>query len=274
LFTVYRASDQDYLVVNSYWEPEVSDGGRVFRWVSDRRSGGFKINWVAPQSAYMYFCVESGPSIDFSSFDLIVRTPSGKNIREFRVDPSGCFWLPKKDFYEGGSVLVSSSAVGRIISPLEGRKLNFQIFNFGISSSSGEPSGLVSRGLVRDVELSQLHLGNGWYGPEMDGDQIFRWAGNSARIQAAGAGNILILDVAPGPSLPPGTELALLTADGKVVQKKSLPLTRGRLSFDLTEVAPFLVPFREFELKPIVLGHAVEADPRILNYRVFSLVLK
>lgn len=271
---VYQAADEDYLVVNSYWEPEVTESGRVFRWVSDRRSGLIKIRWFEPRSAYMYFCAESGPSIDYAAFDLVVRTPSKKFIRELHVDASACFWLPKEDFSEGGAVVISSDSIGRIISPLEGRRLNYQIFNFGVSAGVGVPYGVISQGLKKDIDLSRVHLSNGWYGVEADGEQHFRWAGDSVQFHAEGPGKRVVLDLAPGPGLPPNAELMLLSADGRVLQRKPLPAERSQVFFDLVDSPLSHAVPQKFELKSAVSGSAVGNDPRILNYRVFGLLLE
>ena len=138
---------------------------------------------------------------------------------------------------------------------------------------SHNDSGTGPSSKIPDIVLSSaLHLGEGWGVLERFDDDIFRWVENDAEIivQPGAQPAHIAFEIEPGPGLG-GGELALEMLDSAGVQVGSQVLS-GR------QTAGFFLPVgserpERFRLHSEGGGHRISSDPRILNFRVFSVVL-
>lgn len=112
-----------------------------------------------------------------------------------------------------------------------------------------------------------LVLGSGWFWREFDGSKPFRWFDNDAEIsiQNTEAGQVLALDIEPGPGVKMGpTTLDVLDDDDtKVV---SVRLANRRV-VNIPVPPPNGHPVR-LRLRVSDAGHRLSRDPRPLNARV------
>ena len=112
-----------------------------------------------------------------------------------------------------------------------------------------------------------LMLGSGWFWREFDGSKPFRWFNNDAEIsiQHTEAGQVLALDIEPGPGVKMGpTTLDVLDDDdAKVV---SVRLANRRV-VNIPVPPPNGHPVR-LRLRVSDAGHRLSRDPRPLNARV------
>lgn len=128
-----------------------------------------------------------------------------------------------------------------------------------------------SRSRVPDItSSSMLTLGEGWGVLERFEGVVFRWVENDAEIimhpKAQPAS--VVLEVEPGPGLG-GKDLDLMVLDSAGVKIDSRTL-QGR------DFATFVLPDgrrtpQRYRLHTEGGGHRIATDPRILNFRVFSL---
>ena len=120
-------------------------------------------------------------------------------------------------------------------------------------------------------DKSGVQFGNGWYPLETYGGQTFRWANNDAAITVRIAkSSELVVDVEPGPGEGgrPGV-LHLLDAAGEDVGSKTI-VGRQLVKFTLPQGAS---P-KSFVLHIDGGGAKVPSDPRILDFRVFSVSVR
>ncbi|MGD1092398.1 MAG: hypothetical protein ABSB35_10450 [Bryobacteraceae bacterium] len=115
---------------------------------------------------------------------------------------------------------------------------------------------------------SGLNLGSGWFPPEKQGDEIFRWVTNDAEVivePSDDAGRVILIEIEPGPGV--GHETFLL----EVRDQDGTPFSasvdeRSLLSFPVPDSNGGAVHFR---LHTSVGGSRIASDPRELNFRVF-----
>jgi hypothetical protein len=116
-----------------------------------------------------------------------------------------------------------------------------------------------------------LFLGHGWYPFETYAGQTFRWVDNDAEIVVtapSGSKQRIKLELETGPSLnsQPFT-IQLLDAAGKVVSSADVPI-RKQIILDLPTTAGTAAVYH---LHVKGGGRRVPNDPRILNFRVFTI---
>jgi hypothetical protein len=299
LFRLIKAPQSNFLLIRSLWAPELSgDGLRneqddQFRWVSDGMNNWFAVDIVRPGDSehYLHFCAESGPSLDFRPFLLVGRDADGKELAKFTVDSFGCFSadIAKRR----GPFRFSSNAVGRVVSPLDVRHLNFRISHVGVTGTPydlatlrhlNKPEDITPRATAAALHTfhtlqsssnpppGTVYLRNNWYAFENFFGDSFRWVKNDAEIaifRRRGERHDLELDIEPGPSLGKDTlSLQILDERGHEIASA---LVAGRKTLNL-----YIPPGKEaFQLLRI---HAVDSDslsipndPRILNFRVFRV---
>ena len=123
------------------------------------------------------------------------------------------------------------------------------------------------------MSAAHVDFGAGWYPLETFGGRTFRWANNDAHITVRATNpkqNKLIVDVEPGPG-ESGRAAVLHLQDDDGRDLGSVTLTKRRL-------ATFAVPAgsgpRTYVLHIEGGGASIPSDPRILDFRVFSISLK
>ena len=142
--------------------------------------------------------------------------------------------------------------------------------NPGAPSVSATKSGPLA-GKVPDIvdDTNDLALGKGWYLFETFGGQSFRWVDNNAEIVVKNPrtnSKSVALEVEAGPSLGTKNFPLQIVENGKVVS--SIPIT-GHARIVAT------VPVRPGASTTFALhvngGGKQTSDPRILNFRVFTV---
>ncbi|MBS4095605.1 MAG: hypothetical protein KGZ83_02065 [Sulfuricella sp.] len=297
LFRLIKAPDHNLIHVAAYWEPELVEGTSEypsrspFRWVSDLRIGGVSIaiDRRDEQGRYLHFCAEPGPSLDYRPITLHLNDAGGKKIGGYWVSGYACHWVDLGALGEVRSpVTLSNELVGRIISPIEPRKLNYRISNVGVSPERFDKKVFASLAANPDVTPQQttaylfrrgsfrpamLFLGNGWYNFERFAGESFRWVANDAEIKLFGVGaepSVVTLDMEPGPSLA-GKSLLLdvLDNNGKKVGSATL---QGRQTVKVTLPAGQADQSDQTYLLHVESDNLpVPGDHRILNFRVFKI---
>ena len=123
------------------------------------------------------------------------------------------------------------------------------------------------------MSAARVDFGSGWYPLETFGGQTFRWANNDARITVRARNskqNKLAVDVEPGPG-EAGHAAVLHLQDDAGHDLGSVTLTKR-------QQATFSVPpgagARTYVLHIEGGGASIPSDPRILDFRVFSISLK
>jgi len=118
-----------------------------------------------------------------------------------------------------------------------------------------------------------LALGSGWFPVERDAEGAFRWVENDAVLHIAALRPLLhtitmVIEPGPGVSLAPFM-LAIRLADGTLLESVRI-LGKQRATFTLPPDSPrvFSVVFHVDEG-----GQTIGSDPRILNFRVFSITV-
>jgi hypothetical protein len=118
-----------------------------------------------------------------------------------------------------------------------------------------------------------IALGAGWFPVEREGDTAFRWVENDAVLHVAALRplrNTITMVVEPGPGVQLSPfALAIRLADGTPLERV-LVLGKQRVTFALPPESPrvFSIVFHVDEG-----GHTSGADPRILNFRIFSIAV-
>jgi hypothetical protein len=118
-----------------------------------------------------------------------------------------------------------------------------------------------------------VRLGENWFPREMSGDEPFRWVENDPELlidQARGSGQVLVLDVEPGPGVHTSPFwLELYDAGGNRV---------GSIEVKRRTIVTFLlaqsVDSRRLTLHTSQGGYKIASDPRILNFRLFRCDLE
>lgn len=296
MFYLIPAPAANMVHVAAYWEPEAVDmylahpRRQPFRWVSDGRNGAVDILIERQNNAgrYLHFCAEPGPSVDYRSFVLHARDAAGKSLGDYAISGFSCHWVDlgaPGGF--NGPVTFTHDLVGRLVSPIEPRKLVYRISNVGVSADRFDLRTLSAIAGQADIipgeSLAALHqgkaigqgmlfLGNGWHDFERAMDDSFRWVADGAElivVPSQEKGPSFDLDVEPGPSL--GGKPLLIMIEGEDGQRLgSAQLEgRGKISIKLPADKPGK---RLLRLRVVDSPNLpVPNDARILNFRVISI---
>ncbi len=120
-----------------------------------------------------------------------------------------------------------------------------------------------------EIADAPIALGDGWYPFERYGGETFRWVQGPARLTlrlAAAEAGLLAIDVESGPGLGSGPFRLVVTVGGRTVpleahggrERLTLPLSLGPGVHEISLAAPGG-------------GRPAPGDPRILNFRLFSV---
>lgn len=299
LFRLIKAPQSNFSLIRSLWAPEIPGGGprnaqdNQFRWVSDGKNNWFSVIIVRPSDRqhYLHFCAESGPGLDFRPLPLVGRDADGKELAQFTVDTFGCFSTDIAG--RRGPFRFSSNVVGRVVSQLDMRHLNFRVFHVGVTDAPYDLATLRHLNALEDITpkataaaLQTFHarpsssipppgtvyLRNNWYPFEKFSGDSFRWVRNDAEIalfRRRGERHDLELDIEPGPSLGKETlSLHILDERGREVASASVT---GRKTLNL-DIPPGNEAFQLLRIHAVDSDNlSIPNDPRILNFRVFRI---
>jgi hypothetical protein len=250
------------------WYKEEAYGGQEFRWVDNDAS--FSVR-CAKSLAFVAIRAEGGPGLSTTTFPLIVRDASGRQVDAVEVtagQPQQTLILPvvpNEDTHfslhvDGGGKRMGSDS----------RTLNFRVFS--IAEAGNVPQAQPAAQSV-EITSSDVRLGDGWYPLENFKGETFRWVRNDAQlvVHVPKDGHAqLKVAVQAGPSLAASPlHLDLRDARGEVV---------GSASVKDRAVTYFTVDLTSgnnvFFLHANDAGAKVASgDSRVLNFRVFRLAL-
>jgi hypothetical protein len=253
------ASAAEGIAVGEKWNALETYKGERFRWVDNDAT--FRISDPKAFPDGLAIELEPGPGITTLPMVLRIFDSAGRQVQAYEVAGRDrlVFPLPagtRKD----STFRLRVDNGGKKISA-DPRVLNFRVFR--IKSNSQIPE--IEPDIAKDTAIA---IGDGWHPIEHYQNDTFRWANNNAKfaVKAAGVKRIAI-DVAPGPGLG-GKPLVLKIFDsaGHQVQAAQIK-SRQVINFyppDGGKPGTFL-------LHADGGGKAATGDPRILNFRVFSI---
>lgn len=295
---VRRAPAKNYLMIRTWNEPEQFPAdpvlkNTVFRWMGHGKNDNLGIYVIRPSSAdemkskFLRICFQKGPSAE-GAINMAVSAAGKDVLSKFTLNGGvHCEWIPAVRVITSEQPLViRSGAKGKSLLPHDDRVLLYRVFAVGWSDKIYDERAIsffnVAEDIVKDsprkdkiglASSVELHLGQGWEAYETYGGETFRWSAASAELVLSrgvtdGIANV-VLDVEPGPSHGPRPlELEVLDADGNLVFT-SVSIT-GRnavvlpLSYRKQQTAVYRLRTKSDNL-------SIAGDPRILNYRVFSI---
>ena len=298
---VKRAPSKNYLMIRTWNEPEQfpSDPilkNTVFRWMGDGKNDNLGIYVIRPSSAdetkskFLRICFQKGPSAA-GAINIAVSAAGKDVLSKFTLGSSvHCEWIPATRAINSEQPLViRSGAKGKSLLPHDDRVLLYRVFAVGWSdkpyddtamSFFNEATDIVKDNLRRDkIELGSplaLQLGQGWEAYETYGGEAFRWSATSAELILSGAATdgvaSVVLDLEPGPSHGERPlVIEVLDKDGNAILTSAAITGRNKV----------LLPLNFFKHQPAVYtmrtksdNLPIVSDPRILNYRVFSITLQ
>jgi hypothetical protein len=265
-----------------WYKTEIADGER-FHWAADE-----VVLRLAPTGKRtLTLDIEPGPDLGGGSLDLRVIADDGTSTRLPPISARSSITVEVP-----GSPAAKRSVRLRNESPtpqrnIGGRVLNFRVFDaawgqvasaygptlllqVNESTDIGPPDARRQLAAARTTPADGLFVGQNWHGVEQVGS-VFRWVDNDAEIvvtRPSGERRDLALEIEPGPGVAGDLTLDLVDEGGGVVTtirstgretvRVSLPLRPG----EETQV---------FRLRVRGGGLPTPNDPRILNFRVFSL---
>jgi hypothetical protein len=239
--------------------------GRSFRWVDNDAT--FFVNSRGPL-AKVAVRIEPGPGLRSSAFTLDVVGQDGKLIAQapVRGQQSIRFDLPAQAGKNAYTLHVAGGGKKIATDP---RILNFRVF--AIADAAGATIGA---GHPDIVSGAGLRLGANWYPLEQYAGETFRWVNNDAQIIVSSdtaRDRRLKLVAAAGPSIqsPANFLIALNDADGHLIQAGKIK-ARGFVYFNL----PLKAGTNTFTLHVNSTGKRAPNDPRVLDFRVFSLAMQ
>ena len=286
VFRLIKAPQSDVLLVGSFWAPETTAGRDLqpFRWVDDQTNNWVSIDIIrrAPESRFLFFCVEPGPGVDYRPIPITVTDKDNVELMVETADSFSCYWAD----IAGGRlpVTITSPAKGKAVSLIEARHLNFRISNIGLFSAKHTLDALRALNIEHDITpqatalaLETLKLSNsgnvfllnGWYGVENPGSQMFRWARNGASVllESATPGT-LSMELEPGPSLGTANPEFTIRIEGGAAMQ--VVKSNSRSVFDVP-VTPDKTGRSIIRLEVNSAKRPVPNDWRQLDFRVFKI---
>lgn len=283
LFDVRKSPEKNYLMVRTWFEPEVYPvdpllGSTPYRWIGQGKNDNVGIYVIRPDHTadsalpFLRICGQKGPSAT-TALTLNIFSGDGKKFEALPLEGTNCAWLPSalvKDAVQ--PLILRTGAAGIKLRPPEDRTLLYRIFSVAWVSQRYDEKALSllnpDNDVVRGIGTKSIRLGNGWWPPETFDGEHFRWAADGAEIivsrQCAGKGKISMnLEIGPAHGKAPAKVLVASGA-GEVVSDTKLTAGRQRIEF----VAPHDGTYRistGSERKPL------PGDPRILDFRVLGI---
>lgn len=299
---IKRAPEKNYLMIRTWNEPEqfVADPilkNTVFRWMGHGKNDNLGIYVIRPASAgemkgnYLRICIQKGPSAE-EKINITVSAAGKETLSKFTLSGGvHCEWLPAEQVVSAAQPLViRSGAKGKSLLPHDDRILLYRVFAVGWSDKIYDDRAMSFFNAAEDIVKSYpkkgvggsapsvaLHLGQGWDAYETYGGETFRWAG-PLKTELILTGGItdgianVVLDLEPGPSHGSRPlNLEVLDKNGNLV------FTSAGITGRNTIVLPLNYLKHQsavYTLRTKSDNLPISGDPRILNYRVFSITLQ
>jgi hypothetical protein len=256
------------LTLGSGWYLHEEFGGDGFRWVDN--DAQFVVHRPSGSIKKVTIVAEAGPGLGVTKFPLEILDRAGRPVAQADFDgkQGQRFDLP---------VLAGQDAVFKLHVSGGGKKvandrrtLNFRVFEIEDASrdaslGAGHPD--IAAG------TPDVRLGDNWFPLEEYKGETFRWIDNDARFSINSEreqSKRLKLVVAPGPGLahPANFFVVLRDRNGHEVQRAGVKGGRETVYLNL----PLQQGQNDFSLHVDGGGrHGSNGDPRILNFRIFSL---
>jgi len=246
------------------WYPYESFHGQAFRWVDNDAQIVVGRPLASPER--LSVTAEAGPGLGTVKFALSIRDAAGHVVQTVPVDGRERVQiaLPVQPGHPATFTL-HVAGKGKHV-PKDPRILSFRVFE--IEPGNPAPSGPKLQEITRSPNV---RIGRNWYPLEHFNGETFRWIDNDAEFivtsDAVGQKR-LRLDVAAGPSIksPGDFELALEDPSGTQLQLADVH-DRGTTYLNL----PLHAGTNAFRLHVTSTGQKAPHDPRVLDFRVFSL---
>lgn len=252
---VFREGDA-LVLVGSGWYGVEKGGDAPFRWVANLAEINVAQLTHAPYALNLE--IEPGPAVGAKPFDLGVYE-KGSKIATLRVPGRKVVSVE----LSGGAPSVRQlslrveNAGPALPTPGDQRDLSYRLFKVELVR---KPEDVVRAG-------QGIRVGTGWYPLESFAGSTFRWAGASATFDLAKAAQArsVKLDVEPGPGVENKPFSITASINDKVLAEVAIS---GRQSIEL-QIPPNIEGALQFEVKGG--GKPAKNDPRILNFRAFSV---
>jgi len=244
------APQSDALALGDGWYPLEWEGATLFRWVAD--SAQVYVAALRPVRHDLRLVLEPGPGVGLRPFRLTAHLSDGREIGAAIVagKSSVTFTLPA----ESPRLFDVSlhAAGGGAASPGDDRTLNYRVFSLDIERTV-------------DVFPAWATPSAGFYPPEGEGADLFRWVSGDATIRLEGSGHrVLEFDAESGPSM--GSKPFRLGVFANGVELHNVEVgSRTRVRLPLPAATP-----QSLVMRASGGGMAIAGDPRILNFRVFA----
>jgi hypothetical protein len=269
------------------WHAAEQYQSNVFRWATSDVE--IVVTRPSGRRTELEMELEPGPGVGLKPFDLQVVDANGDAIRTVRVPGRDKIKVPLP-IQPGADVQTFRLRVvgGGQPTPNDTRILNFRAFALRWADSTDEQAvarlqqltkapDIVPEAGLRELATNRLPasgllIGQGWYPLETFEGSHFRWAANDVELVATrptGESRELELDLEPGPGVGSGPfYLEIVDEAGLSVGTLHVP-GRGVVKIPLT--VPRGNDIQRYRLRVQGGGQPTPNDPRVLNFRVFSI---
>jgi hypothetical protein len=282
LFAVSKSPENNFLMVRTWFEPEIYPadpllGATPFRWVGQGKNDNVGIYVIRPDHRsdtampFLRLCGQKGPSA-VGVTTLHISGGDGKKIGSLPLDGVNCAWLPSpvvKDAVQ--PLLLRTGSVGKKLDPPEDRILLYRLFAVAWTNQKYDEQALSLLNPKTDELTSGLasvvQFGNGWWPPENYNGEHFRWASDGAEIIVSGQcrDRKVSLELETGPAH--GSSPAIFSVSdgsGKVIGMTKMSAPRQRVGFSVPGPGVY-------KLATGSERHQIPGDNRILDFRVLGI---
>ena len=258
------------ITLHDGWYRDEAYAGQEFRWVNNDAS--FSVRG-SKSPALVTIRVEGGPGLSTTTFPLIVRDASGRQVDAIQVtsaQPQQTLILPVTPNQETHFSLHVDGG-GKHVGA-DSRTLNFRVFSIAEVGAPPSAPAPVAQAAV-EITGSSVRLGESWYPLESFKGETFRWVRNDAQVVVrapkSGHGQLKVA-LQAGPSLASAPlHLELRDSRGSAVGSASVK-DRATTYFTVDLASGNNV----FFLHADDAGSKVASgDTRVLNFRVFRVAL-
>lgn len=261
------------------------------------------IDNVSDKARYLRVILSPGPSIDYKDFVLSVKD-GNKFIKKYIISaPNTLIDIPldecEKDNGNLTLTFTGENLIGKSLLPIEERYLNYMILGVELVEKTDTYSSTMLKimghrplsnysyiysryfqarseeDVIDKGDQTRLALGLGWYGLEKVESNPMRWVGQkSSEIiinKTILEDSKLHIELEPGPGCG-GKPLNLnILFNNKLIAKEEI-VRRENLLIDLSNLSSeYLLEQNIIKLIPITDNVKIANDPRVLNFRVFSI---
>jgi hypothetical protein len=253
------ASAAEGIAVGEKWNALETYKGERFRWVDNDATFRISEPKVFPDGLAIE--LEPGPGITTLPMVLRIFDSTGRQVQAYEVTGRDklVFPLPARTRKDSTFRLRVDNGGKKIAA--DPRVLNFRVFRIKSNSQVAE----VVPDIAHDPSIT---IGEGWYPIERYQNDTFRWANNDAKFAVRTEGiKRVAIDVAPGPGLG-GKPLLLKIFDSTGHQVQATQVKSRQI---VNFYPPRNTKSGTFLLHADGGGKPATGDPRILNFRVFSI---